>query len=345
MRPKLPRVLFICNRRIDGYGYTVGLSNEAKRTCEVLTERGVIDGIFERVDDSNDVDRVTFHHKPDIVIIEAVWVPPQKLAVLDKIYTGKVKYWITRLHSNIPFLATEGNAMQWLNGYLAIRSPRILIGANSEHAVEDLGVEFNTGITYLPNVYVPDGPVLPFVARHNPRTINVACLGALRPMKNQLLQAIAAISFADDIGKQLVFHINADRVEQGGSNILKNLRALFASRTEHVLVENPWLGADALTALLSTMDISMQVSLSETFNLVTADAVTAGCPIVVSSEVAWAAPETKVAVPTSRDAIVHAMGRAYRRAEGNVEDNRAALAHSAHCAIDVWQDAIRGLTS
>ena len=37
------------------------------------------------------------------------------------------------------------------------------------------------------------------------------------------------------------------------------------------------------------MDVCLQVSFSETFNIVTADAVSCGVPVVVSKEISWVA--------------------------------------------------------
>ena len=76
--------------------------------------------------------------------------------------------------------------------------------------------------------------------------INVSCFGALRPLKNQLSQALAAIQFADSQDYRLRFHINATRVEQQGQNILKNLRGVFGSLKSHQLIEHPWMDHEVL---------------------------------------------------------------------------------------------------
>jgi hypothetical protein len=54
--------------------------------------------------------------------------------------------------------------------------------------------------------------------------LDVACFGAIRPLKNQLMQGVSAIRCAESIHKTLRFHINASRAEQKGDNVLKNLR-------------------------------------------------------------------------------------------------------------------------
>jgi hypothetical protein len=126
-------------------------------------------------------------------------------------------------------------------------------------------------------------------------------------LKNQLLQAIAAIQFADENERHLRFHINSSRQEQGGSNVYKNLVALFKNTT-HELVEHTWMPHDTFLSQIQLMDISMQVSMTETFNIVTADAVSLGVPVVASSEVDWLCSWCQ-AEPMIRQQIVDAMYR------------------------------------
>ncbi len=118
-------------------------------------------------------------------------------------------------------------------------------------------------------------------------------MGSLRPMKNQLTQAIAAIKYADSKGKKLNFHINGTRKEQLGENVLKNLEALFKD-SKHSLVKHDWLNHKDFIDLILTMDCGLQVSLSETYNIVTADFVSNSIPVVCSNEIPFVAKVCKV---------------------------------------------------
>src|SRR5689334_13150548 len=97
--------------------------------------------------------------------------------------------------------------------------------------------------------------------------INIASFGSLRPFKNQLIQAVAAIVFAEQKDKILYFHINSTRMEQGGESVIKNIKALFEG-TDHKLVEHGWLEQHHFLELVSRMDLGMQISFTESFNLV-----------------------------------------------------------------------------
>lgn len=68
--------------------------------------------------------------------------------------------------------------------------------------------------------------------------IHVGCFGAIRPMKNHLMQAVSAIEFANRNNLTLHFHVNSGRVESNGNNSIKNVRALFEHLPEHKLVEH-----------------------------------------------------------------------------------------------------------
>jgi hypothetical protein len=98
-------------------------------------------------------------------------------------------------------------------------------------------------------------------------------------------------------------------VEGNGEQALKNLRSLFPIRG-HQLVEHPWLNHGEFLELVSTMDLGMQVSLTESFNIVAADFVARGVPIVVSTDIAWM-PKMTQADPCSPASMREALERVW----------------------------------
>jgi glycosyltransferase involved in cell wall biosynthesis len=191
---------------------------------------------------------------------------------------------VVRVHSEFPFLAGEGVAVQWIKEYAEIA--QVYVGANSERFYEDVSTIIpEEKVVYLPNYYIVP-PLLEKPAVTS-KVFVIGCFGAIRHLKNQLIQAVAAVEFAKRIGGPIEFHINTGRVEGFSSeNILKNIRAVF-SGTDNILVEHGWLSPDDFNHLLRTMNIGMQVSLSETFNLVAADLVAQNVPVVASKEISW----------------------------------------------------------
>jgi hypothetical protein len=336
---KIPKILFICKKR-NNYGAisttyrSSGLFNSTRFIAEGLLQSGVSASVVE-VDDNNSIDREVTLFRPDIVVIEALWVVPEKFDVLKALHP-RVS-WFVHLHSQIPFLSMEGIAIQWLVGYA---KRRVGVITNALEAYKALG-PFLTGthLHNLPNVYIGE-PRRGRLCR-NKRFIEVGCFGAIRPLKNQLLQAMAAIRFAKEIHKPLRFHVNSSRVETGGEPVLKNLINLFQNSTAE-LVHHSWLEPDAFLDLLQDhIDIGMQVSLTETFNVVTADYVTAGVPVVVSEQIPWVS-RASMADSGCVDSIVDAMHCA-RRNRFLVWWNQRLLLRNSASAQSAWHEFVRSV--
>lgn len=317
------------------YGFTTlhrrssGLFNSTRFIVEGLAARGVHAHIVE-VTDNNDIDREVSLFHPDLVVIEALWVVPSKFHVLKRIHP-RVK-WFIHLHSHMPFLALEGIAMNWIQDYARDGIGLITNSVESYDALR--AILSSKELIYLPNVYLSQ-PRCPKWYRDH--AINIGCFGAVRPLKNHLLQALSALQFAKEKHKRLRFHINGSRVETGGAPVLKNLEQLFEDQKKmhgHELVKHDWHEPEDFLTLLAGIDIGMQVSLTETFNVVTADYVTAGIPIVVSKEVKWASRWNQ-AQDDSLPEIVSRMHRVWRN-KPLVYWNQRLLLHHSKKSQSAW---------
>ena len=275
-----PRVLFILKRREDfnatthsHIGLSTGLYNSASFMDEMLHDMG-IESKLSVVIDNNCIDREVTKYQPTHVIIEALWVVPQKFFELQKLHPN-VK-WIIRLHSEMPFMAGEGMAMDWLGDYSGFRN--IIIAINAPRMLREIALylkcrnnwsdkQTKEKVIYLPNYYPLDYRRKRFNRKKD--HIDIACFGAIRPLKNHLLQAFAALDFANQIGKKLHFHVNAGRIEMNGNAVLHNLRGLFEQLYDqgHRLVNHQWRPRADFLKLCGTVDIGMQCNFSETFNL------------------------------------------------------------------------------
>ena len=296
----IPKILFILKQSQSSAGHSYsnegggssksGLFNSAKFVANALKEFLGIESKIVIVVDGNSIDKEVFDFKPNIVILEALWCPTFKIKELLKLYP-KVQ-WVVRIHSKTPFLANEGIALTWISelSVVAKTNKNLFIGFNAKDTYKefkDIGIN---GAVYLPNFYYPDKDEkfdeIDLPCFHEKYAVNIGCFGAVRPFKNQLIQAIAAIDYADKHKKKLYFHINAGRIEQRGDQALKNIEALFKD-SQHQLVKWGWLEHGTFVHLLSKMDVSLQVSLSESFNIVASDSVYARVPVVVSDEIDW----------------------------------------------------------
>ena len=282
---KKTRVLLICKKRVDSYGIPIGLINSATFVVRALNANG-IEAKLVSVNDNNAIHKEVTDYKPTHVMIEALWVVPAKFDELLQLHPDK--QWLVRIHSKTPFLSMEGIAMEWIEKYadLGKKYSNFIMAPNSYSLHDDLKNALGIKSVTLPNIYYPDCKERCIEERKIGKEINVGCFGAIRPLKNHLIQALAAIALAKELKKKLKFHINANRIEQKGDDILKNLRAL-ANAGEMELIEHPWSPHGEFLSIVSKMDVGMQVSLSESFNIVAADFVFMGVPIIVSKDVNW----------------------------------------------------------
>lgn len=316
--PAPKKILFILKFRYN-YGdaerliHSSGLKNSAGFVKDMLLRLGYDVKLVEVVD-ANAINREVTLFRPDVVVIEALWVPVAKMIQLQNIH--KTVQWLIRIHSEIPFLANEGIAMERITGYLPIKN--VYLAPNSKEAHDDIRTYMKNispaqaaKVLFLPNFYPVtikrDGE--PF-HKHSP-IINIACFGSPRPMKNQLNQAFAAVRFAEEHGYRLRFHINADRKDNGeAGSVLKNIIDMFEAlpKDRFHLIQHKWMSHEEFTKVISRMDLGMQVSMSETFNIVTADFINQLIPIVVSPDISWM-PSWFYASSTEVDSMVKAMNR------------------------------------
>lgn len=334
-----------------GYSYSgaflsSGLMNSATFVANMLHDSyGHVIEIVHAYD-NNDIDALVTSFKPDIVVIEAYWVVPDKFGVLTKLHPNVT--WVVRNHSAMPFASTESIISDWSLRYMDY--PKVILSCNDDRTDDEFrnliqaykplwtNDQISKRVVYLPNYY----PVSLMNRDPLPEndTINISCFGAIRPLKNQLIQAVAAIEYAESVGKTLYFHINGTRTEGAGAPVLANIENLFALLPHH-LVNHAWLPHDQFVQLVRQMDVGLQVSYSETFNIVTADMVMGGVPVVTSSEVRWVHPVFH-ADPNSSKSIVDAIGRTMwiDRNLGWWIPNVEGIKNYNSLSMDIWQSFI-----
>lgn len=342
------KVLFILKRKASyaatdpasPTGLSTGLFNSANFVSDMLNENG-IESVTEIARDNNDIDRLVTRHRPTHVIIEALWVIPEKFIILSKLHPAVT--WIVRLHSETPFIANEGIAMKWVGQLAAL--PNVVISCNSKRMYDEMSfyvgvtmnwcqTEVDNKVVFLPNYYPMTRVCHPKFEKDK---IDIGCFGAIRPLKNHLMQALAAIKYGDLVGVPVRFHINSGRIEGRGEPILSNLIEMFkhVEAEGHELVMHSWKNHDEFLELCSYMDIGMQVSFSETFNIVAADMLVAGVPLVMSGEIPWAS-KISVATPTDLNSIVEKMTLATLMPKFNVWANRRKLTKYLRTSRTLW---------
>lgn len=341
------KILFVLKRR-DNFdpikhadiSLQCGLYNSISYVHNMLITQGYNSQISICID-NNCINGFIYKFQPDFVIIEALWVIPDKVKLLQSMYP-KIT-WIVRLHSGIPFFSIESSqSMKWVAEYVKIDN--VFLGVNDKRLQMELDIYTScllseeNRIIYLPNFYPQYIKIKEFLL-DDKDTINISCFGAIRPFKNILTQAIASIEFCKRINKKLKFHINSERNELNGQTVFTNLENMFSNLNENfILICHPWTNKKDFLNICSTdIDIGLQVSFTETFNIVSADLVTNGVPIIGSSEIPWLIDEYQ-SNPVDVIDIVNKMIYTYNNLEKNVKENQISLLNYTNESIKIWNN-------
>lgn len=339
--------LFVLKRREDystdstysgSYQIATGMWNSAKFVVDVLNEND-IPAVLDMTIDGNTIDALVMKHDPKVVFIEGLWVTPAKLAELKRLQRHAGRTWVVRVHSEIPFLASEGIAVEWIMQYLKLG---VIVAPNSPRALDQLrelarACSVPDNFEYLPNCYPTDfrlyRPVELFT--QNKDTIDIAIFGAYRQLKNHLQQAIVAVRYAKQIDKKLRLHVNS-RVDASGSAPFRNVQAMFehlpADQFELVLHE--WEDRGTFLKSIEDIDVLMQDSLSETFNIIAADATWVGRPVLGSHEISWLYP--LFSNPTEQDVALKVLTAIMSNKTFFIKQNRTQLKRYAKKSANLW---------
>ena len=84
------------------------------------------------------------------------------------------------------------------------------------------------------------------------------------------------------------------------------------------------------------MDIGLQVSFSETFNIVGCDILSQGVPIVCSYDIPWSTNTKYNAVPTDSVDITNKLLSTYENIDDNVKTNTESLSEYVEKTKQVW---------
>jgi hypothetical protein len=128
-----------------------------------------------------------------------------------------------------------------------------------------------------------------------------------------------------------------------GDPVMNNLRGLFQqlAGTGHEMIGHEWRPRDEFLELCAKMDMGLQVSFSETFNIVGADIISQGIPLVGSDEIPWSSKWFNAPATESIE-ITDALVRAYKHPRINVWHNQRRLTAYTAKTRKIWINYFRG---
>lgn len=270
-------------------------------TARVLRKKGVRCDVYPS-NDVADVRKGLDSLKPTHAVIQAIWISSEDQAELCVEFPNV--QFVVRCHSQIGFLQVEPDAIKILRDlmYLQELQLNLTVSSNTLRLQDFLQNTYKSKVLHLANLYDIERVhrKIPNTSGH--RLLRIGSFGAHRLLKNHTTAAAAAMMIAERRGSDLEFYVSTGR-EEGSNNdpILRSMKAMFSRVPWAKLIEAPWEEWSQFRQTVAFMDLCMQVSFTETFNIVTADAITEGVPSVVSDAIEWAPLDWQASVDDASD--------------------------------------------
>lgn len=282
---------------------SVGLNVAGYTTAQVLRENGIDATVFpvrHNVDLVEAIDHYNENHRHPLthVVISAPWLSVPDLKSLVENFKN-IKF-VVLSHSNVGFLQADADGVRLLREYQELEQwhKNLRVGGNSFKFVRWMRTAYGRPVVYLPNLY----PTPKFVWEKRWdgfSTIKIGAFGAVRPYKNFMTAAAASIIIQKLLSTPVEFHMSAGG-EGDAMMTMPAIEAMLAD-TGVTLVKHEWSYWNKFITLVQEMDLLMQPSYTESFNLITADGIASGIPSVVSSAIVWAPDEWKADSDSAMD--------------------------------------------
>jgi hypothetical protein len=272
------------------------------------------------------------HHVPVThVAISALFLATSDLARL--VYQYPDTEFAIISHSNIGFLQVDPNAFRLLRegAELEQNAANFHIGANAQKFQTWWTSTYQTRMLVFGNLY-------PFSSiRHKPAwhggTLRIGCFCAIRPLKNILTAAAAALECGTRLRPDsLEFYISGGRPE-GGVGVVAAIQQMYAGVPRAKLIQNHWQNWPEFLATVGAMDLLLQPSYTESFNMVTADGIARGVASVIGEAIDWAPRNWEASTDSASDmankaiALLHDPNAVEEGVTALVKHNNEALAN------------------
>jgi glycosyltransferase involved in cell wall biosynthesis len=226
------------------------------------------------------------------VVVSAPWIPTADWQNLISRYPH-IDFAVIS-HSNVAFLHADPQGTKLIRDAMGLQMAyhNFTIAANSTKFTEWAARAYGTTLTWLPNLYNLD-----HTAARSQRTrpaypgggvLRIGCFGALRILKNQMTAAAAALEISSRLGVDTEFWLNGGRQEGTGmAGILSAIQQMTGSVKGFTLKTSNWETWPQFHATIRNMNLLLQPSFTESFNMVSADGVAEGVPSVTSNAIDW----------------------------------------------------------
>ncbi len=265
----------------------IGLGVSAINTAKCLRRAGIPAEVWPILDVADLRAHLASASGITHVIVAAPWIPSSDLQQLT-LDQHEIQFAVN-CHSNVGFLQADSNGVRLFGEGMEIErgSYNFRMAGNSRKFTDWAQAAFGVPCAYLPNLYYLDDHVPVRRPVFGGGTLRVGAFGATRVLKNLMSAAGAALAISRDLHVDLELWINSGR-EEGGAGIIRAIKELFAVTRRGRVIEAGWPSWHNHRKNVSSMDLLISCSYTESFNMVTADGVAEGVASVVSDAIDWA---------------------------------------------------------
>jgi hypothetical protein len=326
----------------------VGLGISAVTTAQYLKAKGLFTDVWG-VNDIAGLEAKILQARtepPNVqplthVVISAPWLPAEYLQDLA-IANPSIEF-VVICHSNVAFLAADPNAFRLNREYMCVETGTLNFhfAGNSPRLSEWVESTYNDPTWTLPNLYYLDATAITPRPPFSGNLVRIGCFGAQRILKNILAAGAAALQIASTLKIDLEFWISGKRVEME-EGVTRSLHEMFRGLHWAKIVTNDWESWPDFRHTARHMDLGLQPSFTETFNIVTADLVAEGVASVTGHAIDWVPPYWQAQVDDVSD--IAAVGLALLRNPKAPADGLAALVQHNNTGFQNWMTYLTDTT-
>jgi hypothetical protein len=272
------------------------------------------------------------------VVISAPWLMPFDVDTMVRHFRN-IKFGIVA-HSNIGFLQADPGALSLLRKYALIAEEvdNLTVGGNCSIFANWFSEVYGGDKLLLPNLYEIEH--FKHSKGRGDGVIRIGTFGAIRPQKNVMTSAAAAMLVSRMTKTPVEFHVSTGREDGGGSTILSAIRQMMISVPNAELVERHWSDWKEFKRIIHEMDILFQMSYTESFNMVTADGIAEGVTSVTSDAIAWVPKSWQAKSDNVFDVASTALRQLANRKSELHRGQEALEHHNQHASLN-WFEFLR----
>jgi hypothetical protein len=305
----------------------IGLGVAAINNTDYLNANGTNAAVFpvrNNIDVVKSIQEYGTRNKQNLthVVISAPWLSTRDMKAIVEYFP--LTQFVVVSHSNVGFLQADPQGIHLLRDYIELthKLDNLSVGGNSQRFTNWLSKAYNTHAVLLPNMYPVQSSffqdAVKGLKKNFRSVVKIGSFGAIRPLKNQLTACASAILMSKELNKPVEFHLSAGREEGGGNVVLNAIQQMSHDVPSFKVVLDGWCGWQDFRKTVADMDLLIHPSYTESFNMVSADGVSQGVPVVGSHAIEWLPKEWKADSDNAAEIAEVGLKLLYRGAQDGI---------------------------